>query len=417
MSNRELTTSIIAKAAVEILENELVASKLVYRGYEDEFQNKVNGYMVGDTISIRKPTDFTVRTGATASIQDIVEGKETFTVGTQIGVDFKLTSVERTLNIDDLSERVIRPAMIQLANSIDADVLSLYKDVWNWVGTPGKNIAAFTDFAKGPERLDLSGVPNDRRVAVLSPTDHWALAGSQTALYLQTVGQPAYRTGEIGRIGAVETNMSQNVQTFTTGARDNTTPIVNGASQNVTWANAKDTEAVPATQTLLTKGHDSSTTIKAGDVFTISGVYAVNPVTKATLAFLQQFVVKADVTANETTTATTTLTIAPAIITSGANQTVSAVPADSATITFLGTASTGYPQNLIFHPSAFGLVVVPMVRPQGAVDVARESYKGLSVRLIPYYDGTYDVSNFRLDVLYGKKTIDPRKATRISGTT
>lgn len=416
MSNRELTTSVIAKAAVQILENELVAANLVYRGYEDEFQNKVNGYMVGDTISIRKPTDFTVRTGATASIQDIVEGKETFQVASQIGVDFKLSSVELTLNIDELSERVIRPAMIQLANSIDADVLSLYKDVWNWVGTPGNTIDTYADFSKGPERLDLSGVPNDRRVAILSPTDNWALAGSQTALYLQTVGQPAYRTGKIGQIAACETYMSQNVGVFTPGTRDNTTPMVKGASQNTTWANQKDTESVPATQTLNTIGHDSSVTIAAGGVFTISGVYAVNPVTKATQAFLQQFVVKSAVTADQTTTNTTTLTIAPAIITSGAFQTVSAAPADSATITFLGTASTNYTQNMIFHPTAFGLVVVPMVRPKGAVDVAVENYKGISARLIPYYDGTNDVANYRLDVLYGKKTIDPRKATRISGS-
>ena len=50
------------------------------------------------------------------------------------------------------------------------------------------------------------------------------------------------------------------------------------------------------------------------------------------------------------------------------------------------------------------------------VEVARETYKGISARLIPYYDGVNDVSKYRLDVLYGVKTIYPDLATRLSGT-
>jgi hypothetical protein len=70
----------------------------------------------------------------------------------------------------------------------------------------------------------------------------------------------------------------------------------------------------------------------------------------------------------------------------------------------------------VFHKNAFALAIVPMVSPPGAIDVARESYKGTSVRLIPFYNGSSDVSTMRLDVLYGYKALDPRLATRISGT-
>jgi hypothetical protein len=144
-------------------------------------------------------------------------------------------------------------------------------------------------------------------------------------------------------------------------------------------------------------------------------VFAVNPITKATLPFLQQFVVNADANSDGTGTGVSTLSISPAIITSGAFQTVSAAPADNAAITVMGTASTGYAQSLAFHKNAFGLVMVPMEKPPGAVDVSRQSYKGLSVRVIPYYDGTQDISNWRLDVLYGVKTLDPRLAVRVAG--
>jgi len=410
MANTILTPNILAKEAVMILENTCVMGNLVYRGYEDEFSKNVNGYDVGASIDIRKPTDFTVRDGRTASVQDATEGKLTMTVDKFKGVDFQFTSQELTQNIKELSDRVIRPAMVQLANQIDTDIQALYKDVWNWVGTPGSTVDSFADFAKGPERLDLGAVMSDDRSAVLSPTDQWAMLGSQTALYMQDLAKDAYRRARLGMIGNVDTYSSQNVQTHTRGTVTNATPIVVG-SQSTTYASVLNS----GTMTLGTRGWDQSGTIKQGDVFNIAGVYAVNPVTKATLPHLQQFVVRADATANATTQSTT-LTISPPIITTGAFQTVSAAPANSATITILGTASTGYAQNLVFHKNAFAMAMVPLIKPPGAVDVSRQSYKGYSVRVIPYYTGSNDISAWRLDVLYGVKTVDPRLATRISGT-
>ena len=89
---------------------------------------------------------------------------------------------------------------------------------------------------------------------------------------------------------------------------------------------------------------------------------------------------------------------------------------DGQAVNFVGTASTGYKQNMLFHKNAFALVSVPLVSPPGAVDVGRQTYKGTSVRVIPVYDGVNDESAWRLDILYGKKVIDPRLAVRLSGT-
>lgn len=408
MANSVLTPDIICKEAVMILENELVMAKKVYRGHEKEFANKVNGYEVGDTVSIRKPTDFTVRDGAAASNQDVVEGKTSITVNKQKGVDFAFTSAELTLDIRDLSERVIRPAMIQLANQVDTDLMALYKDVPNWVGTPGQTIDGFSDFAAAPERLDELAVPSDR-AAVLSPADHWGLAGSQTALFMQDVAKGAYRKGSIGMIGDVDTYMSQNVPTHTVGAHGGT-PLVNGADQDDAYADVKDTNQ----SSLVTDGWTTSTAVlNAGDVFTIDGVYAVNPVTKAQLPFLRQFTVVSGGTSDGSGNAT--LVVSPAIVASGAFQNVSAAPADDAPINVLGSASGNYRQNMAFHKNAFSLAMVPMIKPDGAVNVARESHNGVSARIIPYYNGSNDVNSWCLDILYGTKTIDPRLATRISG--
>jgi hypothetical protein len=408
-----LNPSIIAKAAVKILDNELVMAKRVFRGYEDEFEKKVNGYDVGDTISIRKPNQFTVRQNtATASAQDVTEGKLTLVVGNQSGVDFQFSAAELTLKISELAERVMKPALVQLANYVDLQVMSLYKDVYNYVGAQnGTTVASFAAFSKAPERLDLTSVPSDERSAAISPSDHWAVAGNQTTLFNSQIGGTAYREGSVGKVGDVVTYKTQNVPNHVTGLLAGS-PLVNGAAQNVLYTAVQTTEQRMGISSLITDAWTASTTILKGDVFTIAGVFAVNPVTKATLAYLQQFVVTANVTADGSGNAT--LAISPAIITSGAFQTCSAVPADNAVITKI-INTTGSFQNLVFHRNAFALACVPMVRPPGAVDCARESYKGLSVRVIPVYNGTSDVSLYRMDILFGTKTVDNSLAVRLGG--
>ena len=158
-----------------------------------------------------------------------------------------------------------------------------------------------------------------------------------------------------------------------------------------------------------------SVTLNVGDVFTIgalgAGVQEVNPVTKAALPFLKQFRV--------VSYASNSLVFAPAIIWTGPFQSAAVVGAtdlNTQAITGVGTNSTLYRQNLMFHKNAFALACVPMEKPAGAVDVARKTYKGLSVRVVPYYDGANDISNYRLDILFGVKAIDPRLAVRVSGT-
>lgn len=414
MSNTTLTADIIAKEAVMILENELVMANLVHRGYEEEFTKKVNGYTVGETVSIRRPADFTVRDGAVAANQDVVEGKTVFTVDKQKGVDFKFTSSDLTLQIGDLAERVIKPAMVQMANQIDRDVMALYKYVPNHVTIPSGGIDSFADFALAATRMDLTAVPQSDRYAVLSPTDTWSLLGSQTALYMQDVAKGAYREGNLGRIGGIDTYMSQNIPSHTTGARTGT-DLTDFAGQTYllghTWDATKDSSSV----TIHIDGAASDTTgyWKAGDTFTVADVYDVNPVTKAPLPHLKSFTVMADAT---TASNEGDLTIWPPMIFSGAQQTcyLSTGTVEDNVVTYQGTASTAYTQNLFFHKNAFGLVTVPMVSPPGATDVGRRTYKGISVRVIPYYDGTNDVSNWRLDVLYGTKVIDPSLAVRAS---
>jgi hypothetical protein len=432
VANTILNPSIIAQTAVRILENELVMGRNVYRGFEEEFDRRINGYEVGDTISIRKPQQFAVRSGAVATMQDVTEGKLTLVVGTQKGVDFKFSSTELTLKIEQLADRVIRPAMVRLANQVDVDIMNLFTLIPNWVGTLATGadavIDSFAKFARAAERLDQNACPQDMRNAVLAPDSYWAMASSQTTLFAPTITTEAYRRGEIGDIGGVTTFMSQNVPTYTGGGNNDAAATVAAAGGagvlSTTYAAVMNTEATPGIMGLNVTALGASPTVKAGTVFTLgtgaSAVKAVNPVTKAVLPYQQHFTVTADATV---TAGAATLLITPPIIpSSGAVGTdgpqwgtVDIAPTVGTTLQIIGDASGSYRQNMMFHRDAFALVIVPMVRPPGAVDVARESYRNTSVRVVPYYDGTNDVSNYRLDILYGVKVVDNRLAVRMGG--
>jgi hypothetical protein len=414
MANRAVTADVIAAEALLQLDNNLVMANKVYRA-EDDFSKNVNGYQVGDTVNFRRPAQFELREGRIAAPQDVVEGKQSLVVNQQWGVDFQFTSKELTQNIKDISKRVIKPAMVKLANKIDQDLMGLYASVPWWVGTPGQTINSYSDFLVGVQRMDDMAMPLDDRHAVLSPADFHGLLAAQSGLFMMDPAEEAYRDRKLGKLASVSIDMAQNVPSHTVGSAATASAVVDAAAGDgvltTTYDTVKDRDQLYFH--LSTDGWDAST-LKAGDVLQIGSVSAVNPITKVTQSFSQQFVVLEDTV---TASGDTAIKLSPPVITSGPFQTVSGTLTDgSNAITKIGTGGTAYRQNLLFHRNAFALAMVPLEKPAGAVDVARKTYKGLSVRVIPYYDGATDVANWRLDVLYGVKTLDNRLAVRLSGT-
>jgi hypothetical protein len=405
MASTLLTPSIIAKEGLMQLDNSLVAAKMAYRAYESEFGET----KIGDTLTIRKPVKYAVRSGSVAQMQDAAEGKVQIKIDTQRGVDLRFPSKDLTLSIDRFAERYLKHPMIALANQVDLDILSMHKYVWNWVGTPGHTLSGYKSFIEGPQRLDEMGVPAPR-AACLSPADFYGMASSFTGLYVPDVAKTALEKAKLPMVGNCDCYSSQNVVNYTVGNHAGS-PVISteqGANGVTTYQAAMNTNQ----STIIVDGFTAGSTLNEGDVFTIAGVYAVNPVTKVPLPYLQQFVVGAPVTATGCSDA---ITISPAIIVSGQYQTVSAAPATNAALTFMGEAGASYPQNLVFHENAFALCMVPMELPEGAIKKARQSYKGLSIRVICDYDIINDINMWRLDILYGVKPIYPDLATRLSG--
>ena len=407
MANAILDPKVYANVGLKILKNKLVAGKLVSGQFKNEFKK------IGDTVYAKRPPEFVVREGRVADIQDVVEGETPITIDKQRGVDVEFTSVEDTLSVDALlKSKTMDSAMAQIAQTIDQDIHTETKKFYNWVGTPGQTVNSFSDFAVGPQRLDEMAVETDGRKGILHPADAWGLVGSFSGLYAQEqIANDALKRAKLPMIGDVDVYRSQNAGSVTTGTR--TGGAVDGASQNVTYASAKDGNW---TQTLDVKTLGTSKTLAAGEVFTIDGVYAINPRSKTALSYLQHFTVTEAITGESDGTAT--ITISPPMITSGAFQNVSAAPSDSATITYItATASTTYTYNTLLRPESIALVSAKLSMPfTGQASYSTDKETGISVRYWRSSDSTNDTHMHRFDVLYGVKNVDPRRGLRLSGT-
>ncbi len=389
-----LTPSIVTKETLVMLENNLVAAGKVNRKFENQFVK------IGTTLTVRKPNRFLVTTGPALQIQNITEPSTSITISYQRQVAFQFSSQELTLTVEEFSERYLKPAAAELANQLDYDVLTLFNQVFNEVGTPGTVPNNFSFLAAVGQRMDEGAAPQDGRVLILNPAAYWSMAAALSTLYVKSVAEPALK-GFLANIANFEIFLDQNIQGQTVGNWAGT-PVVNGAGQTGS--------------TIVTNGWSASLTglLNVGDVFTMAGVYAINPKNRQSTGALQNFLVTA--TANSDSGGNSTISIYPAIVLTGTSPyaTVSALPANLAAITVKGSANTLYAQNIGFVKDAFGLVTVPMEVPQGVDFAAREMYKNISLRIIRAYDVFNDVFPCRCDLLYGVSAFYPELAVRLT---
>jgi hypothetical protein len=404
MANSILTIDMITRKALEILENNLVISRNVNRQYDDSFA--VEGAKIGSTLRIRLPDRALVTDGAALQTQDDNEQYTTLTVASQKHIGINFTSAELTMQLDDFAERVLKPRISQLASSIDADVANAYQNIYSSVGTPGTTPSTSLVLLQAQQKLNENAAVMSPRYATVNPAANAGLVEGMKGLFNPTdTISKQFKNGMMGTgvLGFDEVNMSQSIKQHTTGSRSTSdTILVNGA---VTTQGAT---------TINIDGGTGSATIKAGDVFTIANVYAVNPQTRESTGSLQQFVCTSTATASSG--AWTSVAISPAIYTSTqALATVDSFPADNAAVTFVGAASTQYPQNLIYHKDAITLATADLLMPQGVDMASRQVHNGISMRIVRQYDINNDRLPCRIDVLYGFSTIRPQMACRMWG--
>lgn len=393
MANTMLTPTAVTRAALATLHQKLNFIGTINRAYDSSFAK--SGAKIGDSLKIRTPNQYTVRTGASLSTQDITESSVTLQVATQKGVDFTFTSDDLTLDLDDFTERILEPAMAVLAANVENDALSMYKNVYNVVDND-TNVISMLNILQARQKLVENLAPEDgKRSVMLSPYHNAKLINELKGLFHDSDAvEQQYREGKMGRTAGFTFYENSMVGKHTSGtAAASTGYLINGGSQT------------GATMTVDT----GSTTFLIGDVITIAGVNSVHPETKVDTGNLQQFVV----TANSGSSATS-LAISPSIVTSGATQNVSGAPADNAAISkLMGGASSTQDFSMAYHKDAFTFATADLVLPSGVDFAAREVMDGISMRVVRQYAISTDTFPCRLDILYGYKAIRPQLACRI----
>lgn len=363
MTQTFITPSIVAKEALLQLENNTVMANLVHRDYSKEFKK------VGSTVTIRKPSTFVASAvSSTVAVQEVVEGSVSVVLDQLLDVSVEITSSELSLQIVSFSEQVIRPAMIAMAEKVDALLTARFVDIAGHAAV--SSTPAVSDIADLRTALNLQKVPfTDRRV-VLHPVTDGRYVPLDSFLNADKRGKPlTINEAWLGRVLGMDFYVDQNIASHT--------------SEVVDTAGAMKGAAAAAATIATVDGLTDAEVIAAGDVFKVAGNddgYLI--LTGGTVA-----------------SNTATITFTPA---------ATGAFADNAVVTFQAT----HKASLAFHKNAFALVSAPLEPPMGGASYAVESYKGLSCRVVYDYNITNKKNQMSIDFLCGVKTLDKQLAAR-----
>lgn len=383
----------ISREAVRLWKN----TNNFLRGMDTQYDNQYarTGAKIGSQLRIRLPVDFTVRSGAAASFQDVSEQFTTLTMATQNGVDMSFPSIDLTLSVDDFAERYIAPAVNNLAGFVAVGVMSGAEGgVSNYVDNESGGAIitpSSTTILTASAILDQNSAPTMNRRIVVDPFTDARVAASLTGLFnpVPEISEQ-YRSGGMKNALSFDWLKDQTVLKHTPGTFSAGT--VNGAGQ---------------TGTTITVNAITGT-LKKGDIITFAGVNSVNRITKQDNGSLAQFVVLANVAGSGTSISIYPALIPPAPVT-GAQvqyQTVTASPANSAAIALLSPASTQYRKNIAFCPEAITMATADLEIPPN-VESGRHEFDGVSMRMVRQYVVGTDQTGTRLDIVWGALWIRP----------
>lgn len=402
MSNQILTISMITREAVRLFRNSNAFIMELDRQYDDQWARI--GAKIGTSLRIRLPPDYTVRTGPALSIQDTAEQSTTMTLATQQGVDVSFSSAERTLSLDDYSQRILAPAVNNLAGAVAYNIMSGVDagGCCNFVANTDNNgnvlSPTATQWLLAGATLQLQSAPLSDWKAVLDPLTMARTVSSLTGLFNPSSEiSRQYKSGQMYDALNLRWMYDQTVLKHTTGAYVGTgspalvAGTVNGASQ---------------TGSTITVNALAGPLV-AGDIITFAGVNGVNRIIKQSYGQLRQFVLTAAAAIGATS-----LSIYPALTPAVGGsavqyQTVDASPANSANISVVTLSGVVYRKNIVFAPEAITMASADLEMPRGVDEVARETFDGLSIRMLTDYIVQTDTLATRLDILYGYKYVRP----------
>lgn len=371
------------------------------REYSDAWKNKPEGVQIGYTVYVRLPNRPVVNEGQAIQIQPRLNQAVPVSITHQLQIASEWSMADDALLVEEVRERYTKPDGEAMGNK--CDVLAgqeMYRSIYQAIGTPGTPLTTYKTWTDGVARLRNMGVPGSF-VAVIDPL-------VQSSLMAQSYQQfnPRDKVGAIfddglfsgPALGIDRWHYDPNLPIHTTGSFTSSTPLVDGALQTGS--------------TLLIKGLGTYA-FKAGDSFTLPGVNALNRVSYINTGQKQQFRVQVDTAGS----GTATLTIAPAIVTSGPLATVTASPANNTSIEFLGStgtvnatlAATDSKQSFVINPKGFAFVTadLPANLPGATATRVSDAAAKISMVRVEQFDiKSYQKAN-RIDCMVGSAPIEP----------
>ena len=408
MANTFTVQQMIAAESAAIMEESCPFLMGIDRSREGEFDKMPNGFKIGSSVSVNLPATGSVFDGATlwggGAAEDFTERTRTLTISSHKHTAINVTAAEAVFRLDasdprrkDYRERVLKPQLSSLCSAIEADLLlQAVRSVPNLVGTAGTTPNAIKTFNSARARMQRTLTPEDPRMVLVTPDTSVELVDANKSLFAPN-GEISneFRKGRIGNAMAADWFEAVNLPLITNGNKV-AAVTVNGAGQTG--------------GTLSIKGLAAADTFKAGQVFTIAGMFAAHPLTGSTYGHLQQFVVTADATSAGTTLS---ITIYPEIRAVMPNKTVSQTAADGDAITFVGAAGGAHRQNLMWQRDAFTAAFVP---PPIVAGTNGYNLSSNGIRLSVQTGGSITnlSSTTRIDVMYGFLAVRGRHACRIT---
>ena len=407
INNIKDASGVFARGVAQTLRDNMVFCASVDMADPSDFDGK-NGFKSGDTIYTSIPARYIPQQDnldITSLADDSVEEKAALTLNKSETVRMEFDSLELATDLDVKTalKRFGIPAAEAIAQNIEARCLDIAMDAtYNSVGTAGSNTFTVSDVLAARTKLNQQLAPTGNRKLLMNSASGALAVDARKGLFQSSTEiDKTYKLGMIGRADGFDWYESELVPTHTNG--------------NDVVFEVRTTVSTEGQATLVVEGLTTTTgTVKKGTVFTVAGVFEVHPITKETTTRLKQFTVTADATADGSGYAT--LSISPAMYTSASYglQNIASFPQDGDAITPVGAASTGYVQNLAYHPSAFKFVTVPLYMPKGVDLVASETVDGITVNIVRDFDINTRKVITRLDVLYGFDPVREEWACRLT---
>ena len=404
MSQTLVTIDMVTREALRIAHEKASFISTTDRQYDSSYAK--TGAKIGAALRVRQPNQYVRTTGSRVmDVQDQAEAYGTITVATQDHVDMRFNSAELALSIDELSKRYIEPAVSVLVSGIESDYLAFAtKATYNVAGSAGTAITTLETPGKARAKLNQGLAPKDNNRSIQMDSVTMGGLVNGVAAYFNpgnAIGDQ-YKEGLVARTSMADYYENERVWTMShsddvTGNTDADALVTDGGSTI-----DMHTLIPVAKQTV-------------GTVFTVAGVYACHPETKAAYSHLQQFVI--------TAVGATLTTVSPSFILTGAKKnvcsstggTLAVADFNAKACVFVGAASNSYAQSLMYHKEAFQFVTCDLPIMDDAAKCVRRVQDGLSLRVWQASDIRNDELLMRIDILYGMAALRPAWACRMIG--